>query len=440
MSSIAIFGAGRVGLVTAACLADFGNVAVCVDPDARRIGGLASGETPFREEGLAELVSRNVLAGRLSFSVDPGPAIQASEILFIAVGTPPAGDGSADLGAVEAAAREIGRRMEGYRIIVEKSTAPVGTGRRIGAWLGEELAKRRAVGDFDVVANPEFLREGSAVGDFLRPDRVVIGAESGHALEAMRELYRPIHEGSTPFVETDLESAEMAKCASNAFLAVKLAFVNEMASLCERVGADSGLVAAAMGMDRRIGPGFLEAGPGFGGPCLPKDAAAFADMARRRGSRARIVEAAVLANDEHRRSMVDKIESALGSAGGKTIAVLGLAFKAGTEDVREAPAMGIIEGLVARGGRVKAYDPAAMGEARLRLCDLDGGMEYCADEYEAARGADALVILTEWEAFRNLDLRVLKGLLRRPILCDLRNLYDRSDAEELGFAYIGVGR
>lgn len=330
MAQIAVIGTGYVGLVSGACLADFGNTVICIDTDEKKIATLKAGQIPIFEPGLSDVVARNVAAERLSFTTEADTAIKASEVIFIAVGTPPADDGSADLRFVEDAARTIGRVMDGYRVVVDKSTVPIGTGTRVRAWIGEELAARNLAQDFDVVSNPEFLREGSAVYDFMHPDRVVLGIESDKAREAMRAIYRVLYLNETPFIETNLESAEMIKYASNAFLAVKVTFINEIANLCEKVGADVKAVATAMGKDGRIGPKFLHPGPGYGGSCFPKDTKALADIARKNDSPLKVVEATILANEAQKLRMVDKIEEALGSLKGKKLAVLGLAFKPNT--------------------------------------------------------------------------------------------------------------
>ncbi len=440
MASIAVIGTGYVGLVSGACLADFGNTVICVDIDEKKIETLKAGRIPIFEPGLSDVVARNVATERLSFTSDATGAIKASEVVFIAVGTPPADDGSADLCYVEEAARTIGRAIDDYRVVVDKSTVPIGTGRLVEGWIAEEVAARGVDIAFDIVSNPEFLREGSAVYDFMHPDRVVLGIESDRARETMRAIYRVLYLNETPFIETNLESAEMIKYASNAFLAVKITFINEIANLCEAVGADVKAVATAMGKDGRIGPKFLHPGPGYGGSCFPKDTKALADVARRRQSPLRIVEATIDANAAQKRRMVDKIEKTLGALEGKEIAVLGLAFKPNTDDMREAPALAILEALVSKGARIKAYDPEAMKEAAWRLQAIDDRVTYCASEYEAMKDTDALVILTEWNQFRNLDLAKARHLLKSPVLFDLRNIYDRVQAESLGFTYIGVGR
>jgi UDPglucose 6-dehydrogenase len=440
MATIAIIGTGYVGLVSGACLSDFGHRVVCVDIDEKKIEKLKAGKVPIYEPGLEDVLARNIAAERISFTTDAGSAIAASEIVFVAVGTPPADDGSADLRYVEAAARQIGACMDGYRVIVDKSTVPIGTARRVKEWVGAELAARGARHEFDVVSNPEFLREGSAVYDFMHPDRVVLGLESERAREAMRAIYRVLYLNETPFVETGIESAEMIKYASNAFLAVKITFINEIANLCEKVGADVKAVSTAMGKDGRIGAKFLHAGPGYGGSCFPKDTRALADIGRRLDSPLRVVEATIAANEAQKRRMVGKIEDALGGLEGKKLAVLGLAFKPNTDDMREAPSIIIVEGLIKKGARIKAYDPAAMTEAAWRLKAVDDKVTYCASEYDTVKDADALIILTEWNQFRNLDLGRVKRLLRSPTLIDLRNIYERHEMEAQGFHYVGVGR
>ncbi len=443
MAVITVAGTGYVGLVSGACLADFGNTVICVDNNAEKIETLKKGGIPIYEPGLDAVVSRNVASGRLSFSVDMAAAVRSSDVVFIAVGTPPADDGSADLKYVEAVAREIARAMDGYRVIVDKSTVPVGTGRKVKGWISEELAKRGAKIDFDVVSNPEFLREGSAVQDFMHPDRVVIGAESDRARTLMKDVYRSLYINETPYIETNIETAEMIKYASNSFLAVKITFINEVANLCERVGANVQDVAKAMGRDGRIGGKFLHPGPGYGGSCFPKDTQAMARIGRDAGEPLSIVETTIEANERQKERMVAKIEAGLGGGGslkGKTIAVLGLAFKPNTDDMREAPALTIIEGLVARGARVRACDPAALKEASWRLDAVKASVDFLADEYETLRGADAAVLMTEWNQYRNLDLARVKGLLSSPAFFDLRNVYKREDLERAGFKYFAVGK
>ncbi len=440
MAKIAVIGTGYVGLVSGSCLADFGNTVVCVDNNAEKIAALRTGIIPIFEPGLDDVVERNVTGGRLSFTTDLAAAVRANDVVFVAVGTPPADDGSADLRYVEQVAREIARTMDGYKVVVDKSTVPVGTGRKVAAWIAEELGRRGARIEFDVVSNPEFLREGSAVQDFTHPDRVVIGSDSAKARELMKDVYRALYLNETPYIETNLETAEMIKYASNAFLAVKITFINEVANLCEKVGANVQDVAKAMGRDGRIGAKFLHPGPGYGGSCFPKDTQAMARTGRDYGEPLSIVETTIEANERQKARMVSKIEAGLGSLAGKTIAVLGLAFKPNTDDMRESPAIAVCEGLVARGARVRAWDPAAMKEAAWRLESIKDSLFFAADEYDALSGADALVLMTEWNQLRNLDLGRVKSLLRAPVFFDLRNVYKREEAEGAGFSYYAVGR
>lgn len=430
---ISVIGTGYVGLVTGACFAEFGVNVTCMDNDERRIAGLEKGEVPFYEPGLTELVGKGLREGRLSFSTDIAKAVDKALVIFIAVGTPPRRDGSADLSFVEEVGRGIARHMTGYKVIVTKSTVPVGTGDTL-----REVIKRHQPGGyrFDVVSNPEFLREGSAIEDFMRPNRVVIGAESDQAIAIMKDLYRPLYLIETPFVVTDIPTAEMIKYASNAFLATKISFINEMATLCERVGADVQVVAKGMGLDQRIGAKFLHAGPGFGGSCFPKDLAALIQTAEQVGYSMRIAGAASAVNAEQRCRMVEKIREAAGGLAGKTFALLGLSFKPNTNDLRESPALDIADRLIQEGSTVRAYDPAALEEA----CRALAGLIPCRDAYHAAEGADALILMTEWNQFRNLDFERLKGILRRPVLFDLRNVYDPDRVSRFGFHHVSVGR
>ncbi len=443
MAKIAVIGTGYVGLVSGACLADFGNTVTCVDNNPDKIEALRSGKIPIYEPGLELVVERNVQSGRLSFSTNLSQTVKANDVVFIAVGTPPADDGSADLRFVEQVAREIARAVEKYTVVVDKSTVPVGTGRKVNGWIKEELEKRGASIDFDVVSNPEFLREGSAVQDFTHPDRVVIGAESVKAREAMKEVYRALYLNETPYIETNLETAEMIKYASNAFLAVKITFINEVANLCEKVGANVQDVSKAMGRDGRIGAKFLHPGPGYGGSCFPKDTHAMARIGRDYGETLSIVETTIEANERQKIRMVEKIEAGLGGKGslkGKTIAMLGLAFKPNTDDMRESPAIAVCEGLAARGAKIRAWDPAAMKEAAWRLESIKDAMSFAKDEYDAIDGSDALVLITEWNQFRTLDLDRVKSLLKAPCFFDLRNVYKREEIEGKGFSYFGVGK
>jgi UDPglucose 6-dehydrogenase len=451
MANIAIIGTGYVGSVSGACLADFGNQVTCVDNDETKIQSLKNGIIPIFEPGLDIVVVRNIQSGRLQFTTDLPEAVKANEVIFIAVGTPPADDGSADLRYVEVAARDIGRVLESYRVVVDKSTVPIGTGKQVARWIGEELKKRNLEIPFDVVSNPEFLREGSAVFDFTHPDRVVIGSDSERARSILKDVYRALYLTETPYIETSLESAEMIKYAANAFLAVKITYINEIANLCESVGANVQDVAKAIGRDGRIGPKFLHPGPGYGGSCFPKDTRALAKIGRAHNESLSLVEAAIESNEQQKHRMVDKIEAGLGGPGslaGKTIAILGLAFKPNTDDMRESPAITISEGLVQRGARLRVYDPAAMTEAAWRLQSITGevrdrvqeSVHFAKDEYDAINAAHALVLLTEWNQFRTLDLHRVKQLLAQPCFFDLRNVYKREDAEHAGLIYFGIGK
>ncbi len=434
-----VVGTGYVGLVTGACFSEFGVNVVCVDNDEEKVAALRRGEMPIYEPGLEDLVSRNVKAGRLSFTADTAEAIRGALIVFIAVGTPAAADGSTDLRFVEAVARDIGRNMDGYKVVVTKSTVPVGTSRKVRDWIQEELDAQGVDLRFSMASNPEFLREGAAIGDFMRPDRVVVGTEDGdeQSLAILRDLYRPLFLNETPFVLTNVPTAELSKYAANAFLATKISFINEIGNLCEQIGGNVQHVARAMGLDRRIGPKFLHAGPGYGGSCFPKDTLSAAFFARELGLDFKIVEATIEVNARQRLRMLDKIVATLsGEVAGKQIGVLGLSFKPETDDVRDAPAADIIEGLLARGARVRAYDPAAMTEMGARFPD----MTLCKDAYQVCEGADALVIVTEWNEFRMLDLERVRSLLAEPILIDLRNIYDPEATRAAGFHYASVGR
>jgi UDPglucose 6-dehydrogenase len=429
---IAVVGTGYVGLVTGSCFAEFGVDVTCVDIDAGKIARLLAGEMPIYEPGLEQLVTKNTQSGRLRFTTDIKQAVEQALVIFLAVGTPPKADGSPDLSFVEAAARSVAQHMNGYKVIVTKSTVPIGTGEYLRKLIKAENGKL----NFGIVSNPEFLREGAAINDFMRPDRVVIGSRDEEAVAIMRDLYRPLYLIEAPFVITSLEAAELTKYAANAFLATKISFINEIANLCESIGCDVHDVARAIGMDRRIGSKFLHPGPGFGGSCFPKDTQALASVAREFGRESIIVDAVIEVNRRQRQAMVPKIEKLVGDLKGKTIAILGLAFKPETDDMREAPAIDIINGLLERGAVVRAYDPVAMHEAAAVL----PGVSYSADEYEAVTNADALVFVTEWNQFRALDMRRIRDLMRVPRIADLRNIYDPADMRELGFEYIGVGR
>jgi UDPglucose 6-dehydrogenase len=430
---IAVIGTGYVGLVTGACFAEFGVDVTCVDVDAGKIARLSAGDIPIYEPGLDKIVEKNMKAGRLHFTTDLGAAVAESLVIFLAVGTPPKEDGSADLSFIEEAARQVSEHMNGYKVIVTKSTVPVGTGEHLRRLIQERQRQRH---NFGVVSNPEFLREGAAINDFMRPDRVVIGTRDEEAVAIMRDLYRPLFLIETPFVITSLEAAELTKYAANAFLATKISFINEIANLCDQIGCDVHDVARAIGMDKRIGKYFLHPGPGYGGSCFPKDTSALLSVARAFGAEARIVESVIEVNERQRAAMVPKIERLTGGLKGKTVAVLGLSFKPETDDMRDAPAVDIIRELLRRGAHVRAYDPVAVAQASKILPDI----EYAGDEYAAVAGADALVFITEWNQFRALDMERIRALMRAPRIADLRNIYEPSAMREMGFEYVGVGR
>jgi len=431
--NICVVGTGYVGLVTGVCFAEFGLKVTCVDKDASKIEKLNSGIMPIYEPGLEEMVKKNVKSGNITFTTDLSGAVQKALVIFIAVGTPPRPDGSADLSYVEEVAQSIAQNMNGYKVIVTKSTVPVGTGEKIRAIVSQS---QREKADFDIVSNPEFLREGSAIEDFMHPNRVVIGANSDQAMAIMKDLYSPLFIIETPIVLTNVESAEMIKYASNAFLATKISFINEIANICELVGADVHKVAIGMGLDNRIGSKFLHPGPGFGGSCFPKDTQAIVRIAKEHGYEFEIVKSVLEVNSRQRLKMVEKIKGVMGELGGKTIAVLGLSFKPNTDDMRDAPALVILDELIKLGAKIKAYDPVAMDEAKKVIKDI----EYCDGPYECADGADALVILTEWNQFRILDIQKLRHSLKEPILFDLRNVYEPEKMRAEGFRYICVGR
>src|SRR6056297_2682954 len=435
MSKITVIGTGYVGLVTGSCLSDFGHKITCVDNDKKKIARLLKGEIPIYEPGLEAIVERNAYYGRLSFTTDTAKAVGDSEVIFIAVGTPPADDGSADLQYVEAVAREIARAMDGYRIIVDKSTVPIGTGSRVRAWVQEELDKRGADYEFDVVSNPEFLREGSAVRDFTHPDRIVIGTESEKARDTMRQVYRVLYLNETPFIETNIETAEMIKYSANAFLAMKITFINEVANLSEKVGANVQDVARAMGRDGRISPKFLHPGPGYGGSCFPKDTKALAEIGKDFGERISLIEKTIEANENQKLKMVKKIKEKMVDLKGKKIGVLGLTFKPNTDEMREASSLVILPELVRMGASIKVFDPEGMVESQWRLKAIEDSVEYCSDEYAAISDCDALVILTEWNQFRSLDLEKVKSLMKDHFFFDFRNIYNRRELEDRGFVY-----
>jgi UDPglucose 6-dehydrogenase len=431
---IAMIGTGYVGLVSGACFSEFGVSVSCVDQDAAKIAGLQRGEMPIYEPGLAALVAANAAAGRLSFTTELAAAVAGVDAVFIAVGTPSRrGDGHADLSYVFAAAEAIGRALRGPAVVVTKSTVPVGTGYQVA----EILRRTRPKGGVEVAANPEFLREGSAIADFMRPDRVVIGAESERARAVLRQLYRPLYLIETPMLFTDIATAELIKYAANAFLATKITFINEIADLCEQVGADVQEVSRGIGLDNRIGGKFLHAGPGFGGSCFPKDTSALLKTAQDYGVPLRIVETVSAVNEQRKRAMARKVVTALdGSVRGKTIAVLGLTFKPNTDDTRDSPAIPLITALHDLGATVRGYDPAGMEQAKPLL----PAVTYCSSAYSAAEGAHAVVIATEWEQFRALDLQRLKGVMAEPVIVDLRNIYRPDEMRRANFRYRAVGR
>ncbi len=434
MARIVMVGSGYVGLVSGACFADFGHDVICVDKDAAKIARLAEGVMPIFEPGLVELVAKNAGAGRLSFTTDLGPSIAGADAIFIAVGTPSRrGDGHADLTYVYAASREIAEALTGYAVIVTKSTVPVGTGDEVERLIREARPDAR----FSVVSNPEFLREGAAISDFKRPDRIVIGAEDEPAREAMRAIYRPLYLNQAPLLFTDRRTSELIKYAGNAFLATKITFINEIADLCEAVGADVQQVARGIGLDNRIGSKFLHAGPGYGGSCFPKDTLALIKTAQDFGTPLRIVETVASVNDHRKRAMASKVIHAMGGdVRGKRVAVLGLTFKPNTDDMRDAPSIDVIRGLQDNGASIVAHDPEGTEQARLVL----HGVEYAPNPYACMDGADALVIVTEWEQFRALDLKRVRELLRHPLLIDLRNIYAPDEVRRHGLTYVSIGR
>ena len=430
---IAVVGTGYVGLVTGTCFAEFGVNVTCVDVDEEKISLLQRGKVPIYEPGLEEMVRRNIAEGRLSFSTDLSGTVEKSLVVFIAVGTPQGNDGGADLSFVQEVARGIARSMKDYKVVVTKSTVPMGTGAMIRKLIREE---QPSPVEFSVASNPEFLREGSAIEDFMRPNRVVIGADDPRAIEILKELYNPLFLIEAPFVITTVISSEMIKYASNAFLATKISYINDIAHLCEKVGADVHDVAKGMGLDHRIGRLFLHPGPGYGGSCFPKDTLAILKVAQDRGLDLKVIRAAVEVNDSQAERMVEKVRNFLGTARGKKVGVLGLSFKPNTDDIRESASIRIIERLLAEGVTIRAYDPVSMSEARKVL----KGVEMGTDPYDTAAGCDALVIATEWNQFRNLDLPRLKGVMKAAVLIDLRNVYEPEDLKKLGFRYAAVGR
>lgn len=432
--NIAVAGTGYVGLVTGACFAEFGVKVVCVDIDEAKIAALQDGKVPIYEPGLEEMIRRNAKAGRLSFTTDLSASVENSLVVFIAVGTPQGEDGAADLSAVRDVAIAISRNMSEYKIVVTKSTVPMGTGAMIHKLIEEN---QRAPVHFEVASNPEFLREGSAIEDFMRPNRVVIGAPSEQAAAILKDLYRPLNLVEVPFVVTDVVTAEMIKYASNAFLATKISYINEMALLCEKVGADVHQVARGMGLDKRIGGKFLHPGPGFGGSCFPKDTEALLAIGKSHDVDLKVIRSAVEVNERQTGLMLQKIRQMVGGElRDRVVGMLGLSFKPNTSDVRESPALRVAAELMREGAHVKAYDPAGMKEAAAAL----EGLELMQDEYAVAQDSDVLVLATEWNQFRQLDLERIRESLRKPVVVDLRNIYEPADMKRLGFEYVGVGR
>jgi UDPglucose 6-dehydrogenase len=430
MMNVCIVGSGHVGLTTGACLAELGNQVICMDDDAGKIESLQKGVIPFYEPDLAEMVHRNVDGGRLSFTTNVEEGVRGAEVIFICVGTPQGADGAADLSFVEVASKRIAEAMDGYKVIVDKSTVPVKT----GSWVKRTVQlSNRHNHDFDVISNPEFLREGKAVYDFMHPDRIVIGVESQRAADIMMELYKPL---DAPTIVTNIETAELIKHASNAFLALKVSYINAIANICEAVGADVTKVAEGMGLDNRIGRAFLDAGIGYGGYCLPKDVAAFIKIAEEVGYDFELLRAVEKINAHQCRQVIKKAKSLLWNLNGKTIGLLGLSFKPNTDDIREAPSINIIRQLQQEGVKVKAYDPQAMENIKIIFPDV----EMCQDSYQVAERSDALVIVTEWDEFKNLDLAKIKELLDQPVIIDGRNIFEPAQMEKLGFMYQGVGR
>ena len=439
MHNITIIGSGYVGLVVGACLADMGNTVICVDSNKDKIDQLNQGNVSIYEYGLEKKVKHNLELNRLRFTTNTNEAVKASKILFIAVGTPPMEDGSADIKHVLQVSEDIGRYMEEYKLIITKSTVPVNTGQRIKNTISQVLKERGVNYSFDIVSNPEFLREGSAIDDFLNPDRIVIGVESSQARELMIDVYKEQCLKGIPFLFTNIQTAELIKYASNAFLAMKVTFINEMAQVCEKVGADVGQLSLGIGMDKRIGSGFLKPGPGYGGSCFPKDTRAIVKIGMEHGVNLSLVQQTIDANERQKLWIADKISDVMQNLDGKSIGILGLTYKAETDDMREAPSLTIIQELASRGARLRLFDPCGQKEAEWRLSPLMESIEFCENEYDAASGTDALVIITDWAQFKKMDLVKICELMKEPVLFDLRNIFNRSDVEKRGFIYFGVG-
>lgn len=437
---IGVVGTGYVGLVQGVIMAEFGLNVICMDVSEEKINSLKNGIVPIYEPGLKELLEKNMKAERIEFTTDMKYTTENSDVIFIAVGTPPALDGSADLHFVLEVATNIGKYMNDYKVVVDKSTVPVGTGKLVRETIQKELDSRNLDYEFDIVSNPEFLREGKAVGDCLRPDRVVIGTESERAKEIMKKVYDVLFINETPFVFTNIETAEMIKYASNAFLAVKISFINEISLLAEKVGANTQEIAKAMGKDGRISPKFLHCGPGYGGSCFPKDTKAIVDIAKKYGEDMYVIKAAIDANEKQKRKMVEKIIDKMEGVEGKHIAILGLSFKPDTDDMREAPSLDIIRGLVEAGAKIQAYCPEGMKEARWRLEDCENSITYCADEYSVVNEADAVVLMTEWNQFRGMNLDKVRARMKGDFYFDLRNVYTRNTHIREEFKYFPIGQ
>ena len=437
---IGVVGTGYVGLVQGVIMAEFGLNVICMDVSEEKINSLKNGGIPIYEPGLKELLEKNMKAERIEFTTDMKYTTENSDVIFIAVGTPPALDGSADLHFVLEVATNIGKYMNGYKVVVDKSTVPVGTGKLVRETIQKELNNRNLDYEFDIVSNPEFLREGKAVGDCLRPDRVVIGTESERAKKIMKKVYDVLFINETPFVFTNIETAEMIKYASNAFLAVKISFINEISLLAEKVGANTQEIAKAMGKDGRISPKFLHCGPGYGGSCFPKDTKAIVDIAKKYGEDMYVIKAAIDANEKQKRKMVEKIIDKMEGVEGKHIAILGLSFKPDTDDMRDAPSLDIIRGLVEAGAKIQAYCPEGMKEARWRLEDCENSITYCADEYSVVNEADAVVLMTEWNQFRGMNLDKVRARMKGNFYFDLRNVYTRNTHIREEFKYFPIGQ
>jgi UDPglucose 6-dehydrogenase len=437
---IGVVGTGYVGLVQGVIMAEFGLEVICMDVDPKKIEKLQKGVVPIYEPGLEELLEKNMKAGRIKFTTDIKDTVENSEVIFIAVGTPPADDGSADLKYVLGVAKSVGEYLNDYKVVVNKSTVPVGTGKLVKETIQSGLDNRGVQFEFDVVSNPEFLREGKAINDCLRPDRIVIGVESERAKDVMKKVYDILYINHTPFLFTNIETAEMIKYSSNAFLAVKISFINEMALLSEKVGANTQEIARAMGMDGRISPKFLHCGPGYGGSCFPKDTKAIVDIAKKHGEEFKIIQAAIDANEKQKRKMVEKIIEKQDGVEGKLIGILGLSFKPETDDMRDAPSIDIINGLVGLGARIQVYCPRGMEEARWRLADIESKITYCADEYSVLNNADAVVLMTEWNQFRGMNLEKMRSRMKGKHFFDLRNIFVKNNEVRKLFEYYPVGQ